>query len=86
MLTDVAKVGRKGAIVEVSDGYALNALIPTKKAVLATKEAVAKHQAAAERSRGEKAAHDALAEAAVRSVHGVVRGYCASQRYRTSVR
>ena len=68
MLTDVAKVGRRGSIVDVADGFALNSLIPGRKAIAATKEAVAKHRAAEERARGEKAAHDALVESALRGI------------------
>ena len=37
LLEDVKKVGKKGSIVEVSDGYGNNFLIPKKLAVLATK-------------------------------------------------
>ena len=37
LLSDVKKVGKKGQIVEVSDGYASNYLIPNKLAVKATK-------------------------------------------------
>ena len=37
LLEDVKKVGKKGSIVEVSDGYGANFLIPRKLAVLATK-------------------------------------------------
>ena len=37
LLEDVKKVGKKGSIVEVSDGYGTNFLIPRKLAVLATK-------------------------------------------------
>ena len=37
LLQDVKKVGRKGEIVNVSDGYGANYLIPNKLAVLATK-------------------------------------------------
>lgn len=37
MLSDVKKVGKKGEIVEVSDGYAMNFLIKKKLAVQATK-------------------------------------------------
>jgi large subunit ribosomal protein L9 len=33
LITDVAKLGRKGQIVEVSDGFAINSLFPSKKAV-----------------------------------------------------
>ncbi len=36
LLKDVAKIGRKSAVVEVPDGYALNKLIPSKMAEPAT--------------------------------------------------
>ena len=37
LLSDVKKVGKKGSVVEVSDGYGANYLIPNKLAVKATK-------------------------------------------------
>jgi large subunit ribosomal protein L9 len=37
LLNDVKKVGKKGQIVEVSDGYGANYLIPNKLAVKVTK-------------------------------------------------
>ena len=37
LLEDVKKVGKKGSIVDVSDGYGANFLIPKKLAVLVTK-------------------------------------------------
>ena len=37
LLEDVKKVAKKGSIVEVSDGYGANFLLPRKLAVLATK-------------------------------------------------
>lgn len=40
-IKDVGGVGRKGEIKDIADGYALNALIPSGKAVQATKEAIA---------------------------------------------
>ena len=46
MLKDVAKVGQRGSIKEVADGYALNYLIPNSLAVQATPEKVASHAAA----------------------------------------
>lgn len=35
LLEDVKKVGKKGEVVEVSDGYAKNFIIPKKKGVIA---------------------------------------------------
>ena len=37
LLSDVKKVGKKGQVVEVSDGYGANYLIPNKLAVKVTK-------------------------------------------------
>lgn len=37
LLSDVKKVGKKGSIIDVSDGYGANYLIPNKLAVKATK-------------------------------------------------
>lgn len=36
LLRDVAKIGRRGQVIEVPDGYALNQLIPKKLAEAAT--------------------------------------------------
>ncbi|HEX3099791.1 MAG TPA: 50S ribosomal protein L9 [Patescibacteria group bacterium] len=42
LLTDVPKIGRKGEIKKVSDGFGTNMLVKKGLAILATKEAVAK--------------------------------------------
>ncbi len=60
MVKDVAKVGQKGTIKDISDGYALNFLIPQGLAVQATpekvKEAAARENAlAAQNAEREKA-------------------------------
>lgn len=70
LLKDVAKVGQKGSIKEVSDGYGLNYLIPNSMAVQATPDKVAAH-AAAEKKEGEarEMEHRALA-AMIKSVEG----------------
>ena len=41
LLRDVGGLGQRGAVKEVSDGYALNHLIPNKMAQLASKDALA---------------------------------------------
>ena len=40
LLSDVKKVGKKGQVVEVSDGYGMNFLIPNKLAVKVTKTSI----------------------------------------------
>lgn len=44
LLKDVAKVGKIHEVKEVSDGYALNSLIPRGLARLATSDVLAKHK------------------------------------------
>lgn len=39
-IQDVARVGRKGEVKEVANGFATNVLIPKKQAVIATGEAI----------------------------------------------
>lgn len=56
LLKDVAKVGQRGAVKEVADGYGLNYLLPRGLAQQATAEALAsasKRQEAESRSRSE---------------------------------
>lgn len=58
LIADVKKVGQRGSVVTVADGYALNVLIPQKKAVPATPENLKRHEANADVSR-KKAEQDA---------------------------
>lgn len=54
LLSSVQKVGKKGDVVDVSDGYAENALFPRKLAILATPknlEALQKKEDALKQSR-----------------------------------
>lgn len=61
LTADVKKVGSKGQVVTVADGYALNVLIPNKKAVTATPENLKKHEqvAKAHKDREVQAAQEA---------------------------
>ena len=45
LLSDVAKIGRRGSVVEVPDGYARNKLIPSGLAEPATKASLKKLEA-----------------------------------------
>lgn len=44
LLENVRKVGQKGQLVTVADGYAMNVLIPQKKAVPGTAENLKRHE------------------------------------------
>ena len=63
MLSDVKKVGKKGEVVEVADGYARNFLIARKLAVVAsdTGVKVLQKQKADEDARQEELRKEAIA-------------------------
>ncbi len=63
LLTDVKKVGQRGSLVEVADGYAQNVLLPKKLALPVTPEHIARLEKAQEAA-AEKAAlaHTLLAK------------------------
>lgn len=68
LLKQVAKVGRVGEVVEVSDGYAANALFPNKLAIAATAknlEALNRKVASVQAS---KALEHGLLEAAIKTL------------------
>ncbi len=54
LLSDVRKVGRKYDVIETSDGYALNFLIPQKKAVVANAKKIVWAENARKNSVSEK--------------------------------
>ncbi len=56
LLRDVAKIGRKGSVVEVPDGFALNRLLPKKDAVAATAASLRQHAALVSQAEGQKKA------------------------------
>lgn len=69
-LKDVGGVGQKGAIKEVSDGYALNFLIPHGLAEQATPDKVKEHTTAQNKEAEARAAEIKKMEATVQSVEG----------------
>lgn len=64
LLKDVAKVGQRGSVVDVADGFALNSLIPRGLAEQATAAKIAAHAAQVKQ---EEAAHEE-ATAALRAI------------------
>lgn len=70
LLQDVKKLGKGGEVVEVSDGYARNFILPKKYGIEATKAVLNDWQIkkAAEKARKEKEEAEAIATAA--SING----------------
>jgi large subunit ribosomal protein L9 len=60
LLKDVPKVGRKYEMKDISDGYALNLLIPKGLAIAATKDAIKRIDLEKSRDEGEKRVHQEL--------------------------
>lgn len=60
LTADVKKVGQKGQVVEVSDGYAQNVLLPRKLALPGTAANLVKHAKQDERKADKKAFDHAL--------------------------
>lgn len=54
LLLDIAKLGKRGEVKEVADGYAINVLIAQKKAILATPSELAKWKQADDKKKREK--------------------------------
>lgn len=72
LLQDVAKIGRRFAVVEVPDGFARNKLIPMKSALPATPENLSRYRAQSERALASKqASAAALGESLARLSGGV---------------
>jgi large subunit ribosomal protein L9 len=62
LIKDVAKIGKKGAVVEVPSGHAANFLIPRKLALPATPENMRRHAAdVARKEEGDARAHESFA-------------------------
>ncbi len=71
LLKDVAKVGQRGTMKEVADGYALNFLIARGLAVQATPEKVAAHEANIKREGEAQARANAALISAIQSIEGL---------------
>ncbi|MBX9765529.1 50S ribosomal protein L9 [Patescibacteria group bacterium] len=70
MLMDVKKVGQRGAVVEVADGYAMNVLIPKKQAAPATAENLKRVEREALAAKGKKDMDAMLAKKALEQIDG----------------
>ena len=69
---DVRGQGKKGQMVEVSDGYARNFLLPRKLAVLATAENVNTMKQQEKARKAQEAAEKAQAEATAKQLEGLM--------------
>lgn len=70
LLTDVKKVGQRGSVVDVADGYAHNVLIPKKQAMPATPENLKAHQHKETLREKERASEEERLAQAVRTLSG----------------
>lgn len=71
LLKDVAKVGRKFETKEISDGYALNLLIPRGLAVAATPDVVKRIELEKSKLEGEMKLHNELLLKNLKELDGV---------------
>ncbi|MBY0538993.1 50S ribosomal protein L9 [Patescibacteria group bacterium] len=70
MLVDLKKVGSRGTVVEVADGYAMNVLLPQKKAVVATPENLKRVEKDTLAAKGKKDMDAILAQKALAQING----------------
>lgn len=70
LLSDVKKVGRKFEIVNVSDGYAHNVLLPQQKAALASPENIKKYTAKVVQSENKKVHEEEVLQESIKTIGG----------------
>lgn len=70
LIADVKKVGQRGEVKEVADGYALSVLIPKKQALPATKENLKKHEKAQAEKLNHKRVEEEQLERLIKNLHG----------------
>lgn len=72
LLQDVKKVGQKGSVVEVKDGYAQNVLLPKKLAVPASAVNIQQHEQDSRRAGERKAIDVALSRGTLAKLDGKI--------------
>ncbi|MES2216541.1 MAG: 50S ribosomal protein L9 [Patescibacteria group bacterium] len=72
LLKDVSKLGRKYEVKTVSDGHALNLLIPQKIAIAATPDALKRMETERMKTEGEKKVHEELLVKNLKDLDGKV--------------
>ena len=70
LLKDISKVGQRGSVVTVKDGYAQNVLIPKGMALPATDVNLKKHEKAVQGAKDQKAFEGALLKKALDEIDG----------------
>ena len=70
LLTDIKKVGQRGSVVTVADGYAMNVLIPKKQALPATPENLKRVEKEAQAKAGKREMDAAMAKVALGQIDG----------------
>lgn len=75
MLKSVSRVGQEGTIIDVADGFALNSLIPSGKAVQATAEKVKQYEAQQKVLNDQRQKHEAALKALVQGLEGAQISY-----------
>ena len=71
LMQDVKGQGKKGQLIEVSDGYARNFLLPKKAAVIATAENVNTMKQQEKARKAQEAAEKAEAQATAKKLEGL---------------
>ena len=71
LITDVRNLGRKNDVKIVSEGYAINFLIPKKLVIVATKEAMRRHEIERIKAEDERKIHEEILVKNIKELEGV---------------
>ena len=70
LLKDIKKIGQRGTIATVADGYAQNVLLPQKLAIPATGANLKTHEEGEKKKEDQKAYEESLFAAAMKKIDG----------------